>query len=271
MHTQRRRFTDHLGQEVEIDHPPRRIVCLVPSITETLFDLGMSDEVVGITKFCIHPQAMVKGKTIVGGTKNVHIDRVQALQPDLILACKEENEKSQIDLLRQIAPVWVADVGDLNGALGMITDLGQLLDKPRQAIDITTRIRQGFSGLNQHTAGQPDRKVLYLIWRKPYMVAGKGTFISDMIGHCGWTNLGDQWGERYPEISLDQINNLRPDFLFLSSEPYPFKEKHRVELMNAGVQGKISIVDGEKFSWFGSHLQYAGAYFYDLINGLNAT
>jgi ABC-type Fe3+-hydroxamate transport system substrate-binding protein len=237
---------------------PRRIVSLVPSQTELLYDLGLGEEVVGITKFCIHPETWFRSKTRIGGTKTVHLDKIKALQPDLIIANKEENVKEQVEALAAIAPVWMSDIHTLDDSEQMISDIGRLTGKQEKAESINNRIRQGFLNLQQPETA-PQTSVLYLIWREPWMTVGKDTFIHDILLRMG---LHNAWGEqsRYPELSLQDIKDHRPDFIFLSSEPYPFKEKHVTELRAVVPGTKIILVDGEMFSWYGSRLQWAGPY-----------
>jgi len=240
---------------------PKRIVSLVPSQTELLFDLGLEAETTGITKFCIHPQSWFKTKQRVGGTKTVDPVKVRQLQPDLIIANKEENVKEQVEELAQDHPVWLTDVNDLQDALQMITDIGELTGKQQRSLSITEKIRTGFGGLQQAAAAL---KTAYLIWRDPYMTAGAGTFIHDMLGRCGFNNIyADQL--RYPEISVDELRSAGCELLLLSSEPYPFKQKHIDELQQQLTKTKILLVDGEMFSWYGSRLLLSAPYFKQLI------
>lgn len=243
---------------------PRRIVSLVPSQTELLYDLGLEEAVLGITKFCIHPEAWFRNKTRIGGTKTVHLDKIKALQPDLIIANKEENVKEQVEALTAIAPVWMSDIHTLDDAAQMISDIGQLTGKQEIAASINNRIQQGFQNLEQQAEPQQP-SVLYLIWREPWMTIGQDTFIHDILLRMGLKNA---WGQqsRYPEISLQDIKDRKPDFIFLSSEPYPFKEKHIAELQTVVPAAKIILVDGEMFSWYGSRLQWAGPYLEALLD-----
>lgn len=257
-----RTFTDMLGREVTLDGIPQRIVSLVPSQTELLYDLGLEEEVVGITKFCVHPQAWFRTKKRVGGTKQVHIDKVAALAPDLIIANKEENVQEQIAALTGIAPVWVSDIHDLRGALDMISQIGQLVGKAGKAAEIADRIRDDFDALPSWT-GSP-KKVAYGIWRQPWMWAGGDTFISDIIGRMGWVNVLSEV-LRYPAIEPQDMKQYRPDIVLLSSEPYPFKEIHMAEIRAIMPGVDVALVDGELFSWYGSRLLHSAAYLKTLI------
>lgn len=245
------------------------IVSLVPSITELLYDLGLSAEVTGITKFCIHPDEWFRTKTRIGGTKNVHIEKVKALQPTLIIANKEENVKAQVEALQEIAPVHVTDVSNLEDALNMIETIGELVHRQEQAASMVHSISQSFLELEQlrAKASCPTTRACYLIWRQPYMTVGSDTMIHDLMQRCGWINVfGDQ--KRYPEMDVEQIKQAGCELLLLSSEPYPFQQKHIDELQQELPDTKILLVDGEMFSWYGSRLQHAPAYFSNLIASL---
>lgn len=266
-------ITDQLGRIVAVPNQPKRIVSLVPSQTELLYDLGLNDEVVGQTLFCIHPQEMRKVKPVVGGTKNVKIDKVDALQPDLIIANKEENDKDQIEALMEKYPVWISDIKNLDDAIDMVLKVGELVNKTNEAEAITRNIQNSFGSLvDLPHNGIAGKKVLYLIWRKPWMCAGVDNFINEMLNSMGLLNATTDKMGRYPELTSSDIATLCPDFIFLSSEPYPFKEKHIDELQIICPQSKIILVDGELFSWYGSRLQHSVAYFNKLIAQLsNAT
>lgn len=248
-------FTDQMGRTVSIPANPQRIVSLVPSQTELLFDLGLGDRVVGITKFCIHPSEWFKTQTRVGGTKNFNFDIINQLQPDLIIGNKEENYKEGIDLLANDYPVWMSDIYTLPDALAMITAIGSITQTEAKAHELVHTIKQGFEALKPPA----PRRALYLIWRNPYMAAGTNTFIDAMLPYAGFNNVVD--AERYPQLTPEAIQALAPDFILLSSEPYPFKDKHIAELQTLVPDAKIRLVDGELFSWYGSRLQYAPAYF----------
>lgn len=255
-------ITDMLGREIIVPEIPRRIVSLVPSQTELLYDLDLETEVVGITKFCVHPERWFRNKPRVGGTKDVKTERVAALKPDLILANKEENVQAQIEELSQIAPVWVSDIQTLEDALRMIREVGILVGKEEKGHALATEIEASFQHLLKPE--KPER-VAYAIWRNPWMWAGGDTFIHDMLLRCGWENVLSET-PRYPEVSLEEIAALQPDRILLSSEPYPFKEAHIAEIQTVLPNAQIQLVDGELFSWYGSRLLHSPAYFQSLLN-----
>lgn len=256
---------DQLGRKVTLEnYPPKRIISLVPSQTELLYDLGLEEEVTGITKFCVHPQNWFRNKTRVGGTKNVNIQKVKALQPQLILANKEENVKEQIEALEKIAPVWVSDVNKLEDAVNMIENIGLLTGKSQKSKVISQNLQNQF----QQLATQNYRlQTVYFIWRNPYMTVGGDTFISDMLNRCSLQNVFESH-ERYPEISLEQLKESNVQLILLSSEPYPFKENHIEEIQAVLPAVKILLVDGEMFSWYGSRLLQAALYFKALMNSI---
>lgn len=250
-------FTDQMGRTILLPQAPRRIISLVPSQTELLYTLDAS--VVGITKFCTRPEEWFHSKTRVGGTKNIHPETIDSLQPDLIIANKEENDQKQIEDLATKYPVWISDIQTLPDALNMIRSVGDLVDRPQQARDLATRIRQSFNTLPQVPTAHPASLTAYLIWRNPWMAAGSDTFINDMLHRCG---LGNAFPGRYPEILPKDLEKCR--YILLSSEPYPFKEKHIEELQNLAPDSTILLVDGELFSWYGSRLLESPAYFAQL-------
>jgi ABC-type Fe3+-hydroxamate transport system substrate-binding protein len=253
-------FTDQTGREVFIADTPTRIVSIVPSQTELLAHLGLNDEVVGITKFCIHPPEWFNNKTRIGGTKQLHIDRIKLLQPDLIIANKEENIKEQVEELMQDFPVWVSDVNNLQDALQMIEQIGTIIGKDKQANQLVLSIEESFSQLK--TTNQKLRTA-YLIWKKPYMTVGGDTFIHAMMQAAGFENIFAHT-TRYPEVTVDQLKASNIELLLLSSEPYPFKQQHIDELQQHLPTATILLSDGEMFSWYGSRLLKAPEYFKQL-------
>ncbi len=254
-------FTDQLHRQIILDNPPRRIVSLVPSQTELLYSLGLEKEVVGITKICVHPLTWFREKTRVGGTKNIHPDIIRQLSPDLIIANKEENLAADVELLMQEYPVWVSNIQSLEDAYDMITGIGGITDRMDTAASLVSRIKTNFSSLQPLTEAVP---AAYFIWRDPWMVAGGDTFIHQMLQLCGFRNVFEAL-PRYPVITATQLAGSGCRRVLLSSEPYPFKGKHIAELQTILPDAHIQLVDGEMFSWYGSRLLEAPAYFQTLI------
>lgn len=253
-------YHDQLNREVNLPELPKRIISVVPSQTELLYYLGLDKEVVGITKFCIHPADKFKSTTKIGGTKQLEIDKIKFLKPDLIIANKEENQRGQLEELMLHFPVWISDIYDLPGALDMITRVGELVGRKVEVATLAATISQNFNELKPVLSAL---RVAYVIWRKPYMVAGSDTFIDKMLQKCGWTNAFDL--HRYPEIDADMLRDAKPDLILLSSEPYPFKEKHLAEIKAIVPSAIVKLVDGEMFSWYGSRLLEAPGYFKELL------
>lgn len=253
---------DQIGQTHTFSATPKRIISLVPSQTELLCDLGLEDELVGITKFCVHPFYLKSKKDVVGGTKQVHIDKIKALQPDIIIANKEENTLEIFEQLKDICPIWVTDIVTIEDNNQMIRDFGALFNKRIEAKKWVDKINFGLKDFMQFIKDKPAYDVAYFIWRDPYMVVGDGTFINELLKLNKFTNIYATREERYPEIDLKTIQaDGDPELVFLSSEPYPFKEEHAFEIGRHTHHGKTIFVDGEMFSWYGTRLVKAFDYF----------
>jgi ABC-type Fe3+-hydroxamate transport system substrate-binding protein len=247
-----------------LTYPASRIISLVPSQTELLYYFGLENETVGITKFCIHPARWHHNKIRVGGTKTVDIQGIREVYPDLIIANKEENEQPQIEALAADFPVWVTDVNNLEDALQMISDVGLLTNRQQEARLLVQEIGLRFTSLSQY----PLIPACYLIWKEPYMSVGADTFINDMMRRSGFQNVFSD-RTRYPELNIDDILAAAPRIIMLSSEPYPFAEKHIEELQQKLPGIKCVLVDGELFSWYGSRLLQAPAYFKKIFSDAN--
>lgn len=277
-------YIDQLGNHLLLPKTPERIISLVPSQTEFLIDLGLAVQIIGITKFCLHPKdffkKMTKNGGIIGGTKQFNFEKIDALQPDLIIGNKEENYQSGILQLQQKYPVWLSDIFTLPDSYNMMLQLGEITAKQAEAKKIVTNIQNSVLALQDKQKSAIPLKVLYLIWQKPYMAAGTSTFINEMLHLAGFYNVLESKNlesknitlnnqNRYPEISEMAITALNPDLIFLSSEPYPFKTKHIANLQNLVPNSKILLVDGELFSWYGSRLQQSTIYFENLQKEIN--
>ncbi len=249
--------TDQMGRTVKLQQSPQRIVSLVPSQTELLFDLGLEERIVGRTKFCIHPADKVAHVPSVGGTKKFRFEIIAQLQPDLIIGNKEENYEAGIIQLAADYPVWMSDITTLGEALGMMRQVGALVGRGTRAEELAEAIEGKFAELPPYP--RPCR-VGYFIWQKPYMAVGQPTFIHDMLTRCGFINAFAEHGYgRYPELTAEQIHAAQLDAILLSSEPFPFGEKHQPAFASEfGVP--VHLVDGEMFSWYGSRLLLAADY-----------
>lgn len=248
---------DQMGNDIVKKSPFKRVVSLVPSQTELLTDLIGIDRVAGRTKFCIHPRTTVKQIPIIGGTKKFNFQKIDDINPDLIIGNKEENYKEGIEQLQQKYPVWMSDIFSLEDNYDMIARLGKLLDVEASANQLISQTKRSFQPvINTHQG-----KVLYFIWQDPFIVAGKNTFIDHLLNVLGFENTCIQM--RYPEMDQYILEKLNPDYIFLSSEPYPFKEKHIKRFGDLFPEAIVKLVDGEMFSWYGSRLLKAGKYFSD--------
>jgi ABC-type Fe3+-hydroxamate transport system substrate-binding protein len=228
-----------------------------------LYDLGLTDEVIGQTLFCIHPTVQHKTKPRIGGTKKLNLDKIRDLNPDLIIGNKEENDQVQIEQLSKEFPVWMSDVQNLADALAMINQIGELINKQTFAEEMVQQIQFGFDAINPKNKGQT---CLYFIWKNPWMAAGKGTFIQDMLQRVGMENLALELDGRYPEVLLSWVKDKQPKYIWLSSEPFPFGSKQMAELKEISPNTNIKLVDGEMFSWYGSRLLKSVNYFKELTN-----
>ena len=248
-------FKDMIGRKVAIHFPPQRIISLVPSQTELLYKIGLGDRIVGKTMYCVHTNSESNIAAKVGGTKSVKFDLINALKPDLIICNQEENTLEIVETLAQKYPVWISDVNDLESALQMIEDIGNITDKSFESLTLINIIKSEFLKIKNKT----KKKCVYLIWRKPYMTVGSDTFIHNMLQYAGFENSIIK--TRYPELKIQEIIDLNPDVILLSTEPYPFKQKHIAELEEFMPNTKILVVDGEMFSWYGSRLVNSPQYF----------
>jgi ABC-type Fe3+-hydroxamate transport system substrate-binding protein len=254
-------YTDQLGRAFELSSTPTKIVSLVPSQTELLFDMGLEDAIVGITKFCVHPYHFKSVKQIVGGTKKVNLSEIAALKPDIILCNKEENTKEMIEDLEKIAPVHISDVATIDACLELIEQYGQLFSRRVEADVLSRKIRSSKADFVDFMKLKTSLKVAYYIWRNPWMVAGGGTFINELLELNKFVNIYGHL-DRYPEVDIEKMRlEGDPELILLSSEPFPFKEEHAFELGRFTHHAKVIFVDGEYFSWYGSRLYKAFDYF----------
>ncbi|KYG89883.1 iron ABC transporter substrate-binding protein [[Bacillus] sp. KCTC 13219] len=258
-----RTIIDHIGRQVTCSTQPQRIISICPAITETLFAIGAEELLIGRTKYCIFPKGQVEKLTAVGGTKQVDINLIKQLKPDLILAEKEENTAEIVTQLEQIAPVFVAEVQAIEDGYRLIETLGMLTNKNNKATKLVHASKAGFASLPQQGRGLAG----YVIWRKPYMVVGDTTYIHDVLARLGFENPFAQLDGRYPIVSQEQFKATQLDVLFLASEPFPYSEKHIAEFQEFLPHTKIVLVDGEMF-WYGAKMVEASSYLTALVKQL---
>jgi ABC-type Fe3+-hydroxamate transport system substrate-binding protein len=228
---------------------PQKIVSLVPSLTELLFDLGLEDQIIGRTRFCIHPKGKVDQVEIMGGTKNPRIDKIRKAKPDLIIANREENRKEDVDNLQKDFEVMVSDIKTIEDALFTIHDIGNRCGAKKAAEELISAIRKEY----HNAPDEPQLSVAYMIWRDPWMTVGADTYIHSVLNRWNLKNVFSNQ-TRYPKTTLEDLSNKNPDIILLSSEPYPFKEKHIKQVETACPDSRILLVDGEWFSWYGSRM-----------------
>lgn len=254
---------DQLNRTHNFKLPPQRIVSLVPSQTELLVDLGLGDQIVGVTKFCVHPTSLRKEKVIVGGTKSVSIEKIKALSPDIIICNKEENTKEIVESLEPIAPVWISDILTMQDVFNLIESIGEIFAISDKAFTLNQKLKQTHTNFITWSLQQPSKKVAYLIWKNPYMIAGNQTFINTLLTQNNFKNIGEELPGRYPEVSLELLRD-DVDIILLATEPYPFKEIDCTELKSQ-LNKNVILVDGEYFSWYGSRLLDAYSYFKSIL------
>lgn len=262
-------FYDQLNRKLEIKVPPKRIVSLVPSQSELLVDMGLGDSIVGVTKFCVHPEDLRQKKEVIGGTKQVHIDKIRKLGPEIILCNKEENTFEMVEDLGEIAPVHVSDVKSIDDSIELIREYGEIFAAREKASEIAGSILDLRNDFRKFVLDKPVQRVAYFIWKNPWMVVGKDTFIDHLLRLNNFENIFSAEKSRYPEIALNKIEDKNLDHILLSTEPFPFKEKDKEDFKNLVRKECIHIVDGEYFSWYGSRLVAAFDYFKKLHQELS--
>jgi iron complex transport system substrate-binding protein len=260
------KFTDIRGRRLILEAPPRRIVSLVPSTTETLFALGVGQRVVGRTRFCVHPTDQVADVPIIGGPKDPQIERLRALAPDLVLANAEENRAEDIAALETFTPVHVTFPRTVAQAIADLRTLGAISGQVERAEEIAVAIEEELARLRALAAQREPFRFAYLVWRQPFITVNRDTYIHDLLASGGGINVFADELERYPRTSAQEIFGREPDLLFLPSEPYPFDQEHRDELLGQcgdpdRWRGQILLVDGEMFSWHGARTREGLRYY----------
>lgn len=250
------KIQDHLGRTVSISRKPRRIISFVPAITETMYHLGLDEEIVGRTRFCKFPKDKVKNAIDIGGTKDMKLERIQALKPDVIIAEKEENTKEMVETLEKHFPVFVFEVQHYEDIFRMLQDLGRLTDREAQAAELTAQIQTAF----QNVSPKGEARISYVIWQRPYMVVGKDTYINSILEELGFQNPFIEKEGRYPEVTIEDFKEANLDEIFLATEPFPFRDKHVEEFRKLIPGVKVTIIDGEMF-WYGVKMIEAAKYF----------
>lgn len=253
----KKEITDHLGRKITYEYPPKRMISLCPGITETLFEIGLENEIVGRTRYCKYPEA-AQEVPAVAGTKDLKLEKIHEVKPDLIIMEKEENTKEMVETLEQHYPVYVAEVQTIDDAYRMITDMGQLTDRKQEADSLADSIRSAFAEL----PALPAARVAYVIWKKPYMAAGRDTYINSLLQRIGLITPFAESPDRYPAVTEEQFKEAKLDLVLLASEPYPFKEKQQKEFQEMLPGTAIQLIDGEMF-WYGARMLKSARYLRD--------
>jgi ABC-type Fe3+-hydroxamate transport system substrate-binding protein len=228
-----------------------------------LVDLGLEENIVGVTKFCVHPKNLRKDKVVVGGTKNVHLEKIKALQPNFILCNKEENTKEIVENCGKIATTHVSDICTIEDIIALTAYYGTLFSCEEKALALTNELQGKIKDFKRFVQEKPTLKVVYFIWKNPWMIAANNTFINHLLELTKLENCYKS-ESRYPEIALEDLKTKEIDAIFLSSEPFPFKEENSLDFKNHTGNTNIVLVDGEYFSWYGSRLLKAFDYFKEL-------
>lgn len=251
---------DRVGRNITFSFPPKRIVSLCPGITDTLFALDLEENIVGRTRFCIFPKGKVEQIPAVAGTKDIKLDAIRDVQPDLIIVEKEENTEEIVKELEKFFPVYVAEVQSVDEAYKMIEEMGALTDRDDAAAQLINSIQHQFTSLPK-AAG---KRIGYVIWRKPYMAVGKDTYINSLLEKMGFVNPFTESDGRYPAVTADDFQKAELDYVLLASEPFPFKEKHFKEFLDMMPDTEPVLVDGEMF-WYGPRMLEAARYFHQYL------
>ncbi|MFO8087640.1 MAG: helical backbone metal receptor [Bacteroidales bacterium] len=259
-------FTDHSREEIHLPDYPQKIISLCPSITETLVKLGLTDRITGRTCYCYRPEQQVKDIPVIGGASDPDMDLIKQQHPDLIIAVKEENNRSHIEQLREHYAVYVFDINTYSDAIDMIIQLGELTGKQNEAVQMSDDIDKAFARIPQ--LEQP-LVFLYLVWNDPLMAAGKRTYINSILTSHGFTNCLSQFVQRYVTLNIEVFKKLNFDIAFLPTEPYHFTEDDRQDILSFYPETDVRLVDGEAFSWYGFRMLDSASYLADFINNLN--
>ena len=269
MNTNPSRVVDAIGRAHALARADARIVSLVPSVTELLFELGAGDRLVGRTGFCIHPKDRIKTVPKVGGTKSADIERIRELAPTHLIVNIDENEKPTVDQLARFVPnvIVTHPLGPLDN-LPLYRLLGGIFGRESRAAELCEAFQKAYSNAVGACAELPRERVLYLIWKSPWMTVSRDTYISRTLAAVGWDTAEIESADRYPEIELTPALLANVDCILLSSEPYAFRKRHLDEIrqMLAAANNyfvptpieefdspvKVSLIDGEMTSWYGS-------------------
>ena len=273
--TNERELVDAAGTRHELAAADARIVCLVPSITELLFDLGLQSKLVGRTGFCIHPKELVRKVPKVGGTKTIDVARIKRLRPTHLIVNVDENPRGLVDEIARFVPhVVVTHPRAPRDNVSLYRLLGGIFSCEQEAEALCRRFEHAYDEVATIGASWPRQKVLYLIWKAPWMTVSADTYISRMLAAVGWDTVAPNSNARYPTVDLNPALLAQVDFVLLSSEPYSFRERHCVEVLDSlpeRSRTRVALIDGAMTSWYGSRAIQGLTYLREFRQGLSPT
>jgi len=256
-------FLDATGTAFSLAAPPRRIVSLIPSVTETLFALGAGAAVAGCTVYCSEPAAGVATKTRVGGEKNPKLEVIRDLGADLVIANVEENVREHVLTLRGWGiPVYVIYPHTVADGIRLVSALGALVGRPEEGREMGAILQAAFDDVRRRLAGRAAHRVFYPIWRNPWMTINRDTYAHDMLAVCGGENVFAAADSRYPEVTLDEVSQAAPDVILLPDEPYRFRQAHVGDFdacreIPAVRDRRLHLIDGKLATWYGPRIAQA--------------
>lgn len=256
--------TDDLGLKVVLPAHPRRIISLCPSLTETVCAVGATTQLQGVTRYCCHPEGIAQRRPVIGGALDINMAAIKSLNPDLILAVKEENNREVIASLSALYPVYVFDITTVQQGMALCEQIGILTGHGVEGARLRGQINQAWQKISVATAATP---CAYLLWNHPLMGAGDNTFIHDVIATLGLTNILEHSTTRYPKVDHDLLSKAK--IILLGSEPYAFSAEEYTSLAHAYQQSRIIRVDGEAFCWYGAHMLSSAGILNQLIHQIN--
>lgn len=231
-----------------------RIVSLVPSLTETLWELGVGPSLVGVTKFCVHPPQAREQAAVVGGTKDPDVERIRRLQPDLVIADEDENQAEHLEALRAVARVHVTRIQDVADAARELSEIGRLVGREHDAEARAQQIQARAAELRSAASLFAALRIFVPIWRTPLMTIGRNTYMGDLVRLAGGRSVFENAPRKYFETTFDEVRAVEPEGVLLPTEPFHFGEKHRSEFAQALDLSldRVLVVDGQAFTWFGT-------------------
>ncbi|MCX6118501.1 MAG: helical backbone metal receptor [Proteobacteria bacterium] len=242
-----------------------RIVSLVPSLTHLICEVGLRDYLVGCTNFCVDPPGLYRSVALIGGTKDPDLLQIQKLNPTHILANKEENNLQDIQFCSKIGRLFDYSPTSINEVPTMFDELAETLELPDLFDAMKNKLTSEIASLKGRK-NRGSKSFIYLVWKNPLMAAGPSTYISSILEAAGFKNIIDDSSSRYPKLSIQDIQNLKPEVVFLSSEPYPFRQRDKMDMIiHIPESTSMEFIDGKLMSWFGARSANALSYVRTLL------